>query len=326
MNKNGVLSNRLELAHSPVNAYVFNILCREKEFIECLDHSHLYIIAQRRDLSFNNFDLSSDTHIKFEIHQPNNGEVLYCEMPIHQKHIMANASKDFQDIQICLGTNKYRKFKKVPPYNGVDNIFIREIDKNGEGKLLFWLYPERFLQNFWRRFIGAKVVGDIRNFLNYKVHYVGKATEQNICKRLTGHSKFQDILSHEIAFTYGDIPSQEITILLFRVVGENSTKLWRGELNTEDFYNYMMNYQMPTNKTLSLDAEKALIKTMKPEYNKTIFKSYPNDNDLINIDNHHTIVYSLSDPIRLIYESKVIKGDESTTERDFIVVTESGLS
>jgi len=325
MNKNGVLSNRLELAHSPVNAYVFNILRKEKEFIECLYDSHLYIIVQRRDLSFNNFDLSSDTHIKFEIHQPNNDEVLYCEMPIHQKHIMANASKDIQDIQICLGTNKYRKFEKVPPYSGVDNIFIREIDKNGERKLLFWLYPERFLQNFWRRFIGAKVVGDIRSFLNYKVHYVGKATEQNICKRLTGHSNFQDVLSHEIAFTYGDIPSQEITILLFRVVGESSIKLWRGELKTEDFYN-SINYQMPTNKTLSLDAEKALIKTMKPEYNKTPYKSYPNNNDLINIDNHHAIVYSLSDPIRLIYESKVIKGDESTTERDFIVVRENGVS
>ena len=68
---------------------------------------------------------------------------------------------------------------------------------------IVWFSPEKFLHNYWVGFFNANIKGNIRNFTKYKVHYIGKATDQDIWRRLTGHAALQDILSLEFPFSFG---------------------------------------------------------------------------------------------------------------------------
>jgi hypothetical protein len=150
--------------------------------------------------------------------------------------------------------------------------------------------------------------------------YVGKSTEQNICHRLSKHSTFQEILINEVALSYGNIPSNEIAILLFRIKDNNTIMKWGQEASGEEIADYLINYYLPDDKTVSLDAEKALIRHLQPKYNKIMYSSYPNSDDLINKDIHDAIFYGIEDPITLIYKNGQIKGGDWMNERDYICV------
>lgn len=312
------LISELELGFTPISVYVFNILINDAKFHEFVDDSHLYIIAQRRELTFNNFNLS-DKAVKFEIRQEDNLESIECVLPIYQKNIASDMDKylniRFHDRRIKKGS------KSSPPYNNTQAITFREIDKiTGEIKHLIWLSPERLFYCLWNEEIEVNLNKDYRQMLEYKVHYVGKSTEQNICRRLSKHSTFQEILTNQDALTYGNIPSNEIVILLFKIKNNNSFTSWGENESREGLANFIKNYETKDDKVISLDAEKALIKHLQPEYNKILYKSYPTESDIINQDLHDFILYSFVDPITLVYNQGHIKGSEWMKDRDYIKV------
>lgn len=86
----GILINDIELAHAPLSAYHFNLLIRDKMFNGNVNDSHLYIIAQRNELTFNNFRLSEDLVLSFEIWQDQNLQILQCCLPIIQNKFQVN--------------------------------------------------------------------------------------------------------------------------------------------------------------------------------------------------------------------------------------------
>ena len=98
---------------------------------------------------------------------------------------------------------------------------------------------------------------------------------------------------------------------------------WGDEATPEDMSNYLLNYSLPSDKKISLEAEKILIKNMQPGYNKVKFNSYPNKDDLIETDFHNVIMYGITDPIKLLYDDKVMRGSQSFIERDFISIERS---
>lgn len=57
-----------------------------------------------------------------------------------------------------------------------------------------------------------------------------------------------------------------------------------------------------------LDAEKALIKAMKPKYNRELFNGYPVSSDGLYKENFDAISYTLMDPISLQYDNGEIEG------------------
>ncbi|MBU2020644.1 MAG: hypothetical protein KJ941_13445, partial [Bacteroidetes bacterium] len=69
-----------------------------------------------------------------------------------------------------------------------------------------------------------------------------------------------------------------------------------------------------------LDAEKALIKAMQPEYNKEMFNNYPKSKDGLYKDNYDSIAYTVMDPIKLIYSKDEIRGGLSPWGGDSIGV------
>jgi hypothetical protein len=312
--ESGILFSELELGYAPMNAYHFKNLISEKGFHKNVEDSHIYIIAQRKEITFNNIQCPNDKEIRTEIRQEGSSKSIICSIPAFQKNITTDKTKP---INVVLYNRKGRR--TGTPEKAQALSFV-EMDKENNQKLLIWFSPEKLLQNYWKGNIETTISGDFKELLNYKVLYVGKSTEQNICARLSNHSTFQDILTSEEALSYGNIPSNEIVIMLFRIKDNNSLVKWGKESTGKDISNFIHNYSLPDVKTVSLDAEKALIQHLQPGYNKIMYNSYPNKSDLINKDPHSVFLYSFTDPITLIYEEGIIKGDEFIERRNFISV------
>lgn len=316
----GILINDIELAYAPMSAYHFSLLIRNKEFYNNVMDSHLYMITQRKSITFDNIYFSENLELSFDIRQEDNSEIIYCSIPLFQEYINPDKKKL---IELRLHNRKNTTENKVKfPFNGTQAFSIQETDvSTKETKIIFWLSPDKLFQKHWKGELNAKFSSDYIKMLDFKVHYVGKSTEQNICERLSKHSTFQEILTKEDTLTYGDIPSNEIMILLMRVKDNNTIVRWGGTSTGEEISDYIHNYSLPSDKVISLDAEKALIKHLQPQYNKILYDSFPNRNDLVNTDYHSVILYALSDPITLIYNKGNIKGgDFIKDERDYIAV------
>ncbi len=315
----GVLMNDIELAFAPISTYHFYKLIRDKEFQNNFLDSHLYIIAQRKELTFNNFNFSVKNQLQFEIWQENNPNKIRCKLPFIQENITTDETTLFE-LRLHDRKNQIDRKNKFP-FNGTQGFSIKAFDKDkNSSELLVWFSPDRLLHSLWKEYINADISNDFEDMFEFYVHYVGKSTEQNICTRLTNHSTFQEILANETSLSYANIPSNEIMILLFRIKDVNTIASWGAESDSKEISDYLINYKAPNDKTILLDAEKAIVKNLQPKYNRILFKTFPNKNDLVNSDKHDVIMYSFGDPIKLIYDNGTIKGGNLYDKKDYISV------
>jgi len=192
--------------------------------------------------------------------------------------------------------------------------------KENEDEFLIWFSPEKLLQNWWKRDIQCDIVGNYNSFLKYNVHYVGKATKQSIIKRLTGHSTFQDILSLEAPVTEKQLPANEIVILPFAFEENIQMQSFGTDSDISSLAEALRGENYPDQEKIFLDAEKALIKAMKPNYNKVLFKNYPVSKDGLYNEKYNTISYSFIDPIVLIYDEGEISGKINPMGGDSIMI------
>lgn len=315
--------NQLKLAYSPLSNYEFNFLKSDKIIEQIIDEASLYIIAQRNILSFENIVSNQDKQLlEFEIHQKNNSEILKCKLPYFQDAIGASKTKE---IALAVNTIDPNFKNEEYPINNVHGLSLLEIENiNDENpKFLVWFSPEKLLQNYWGKSVECEIKGDIRSFTNYQVHYVGKATKQSIFKRLTGHSTLQEILSVETPFLYGDLPTHEITLLLFKFYDNLEIKSYGINSNIDEMVDSMMGKKRPDKESIFLDAEKALIKAMQPKYNKELFNNYPKSKDGLYNHNYDAISYTIMDPITLEYSNGKIEGGLSNLGGDSIIVKDN---
>jgi hypothetical protein len=270
-------------------------------------------------LTFNNFDFSKEFYIKFEIWQEGNPKKINCSLPLVQKRITSDLSKS---IQLRMHDRKNTLDNKNSyPFNGTQGFSIKEVDEvNCSEQLLAWFSPDKLFQNYWKGLLSAEISKEFKEMCEFEVHYVGKSTEQNICKRISNHSTFQEILINQQPLSYKNIPSNEIIILLMRIKNSSTVVKWGNESDEEQISDYLNHYKLPDDKTISLDAEKALIKHLQPKYNKILYNNFPKKNDLINNDYHDVILYGLSDPITLIYDNGKTKGGSLFDDKDYISV------
>ncbi|MCR1024531.1 hypothetical protein [Cellulophaga baltica] len=312
--------NQLELAHSPITAYEFSITKKNNDFKKTLEESSLYIIAQRPVFSFENFVFNTEKDcLCFEIHQKENYNKLHCKLPLIQKHI---GSKEKNEFFIALNYLQKPKTTAKPPYGNLHGFSICE-QLQTEQKFLIWFSPEKLLYNWWNGQINCEIKGDFRSFLNYPVHYVGKATKQNIIKRLTGHDTFQDILSLESPVTKKQLPANEIVLLFFQFKDNVQFETFDIDSDIKKVVSVYQGETYPNKEKIFLDAEKALINAMKPNYNKELFKNYPRSIDGLYEDKYDVISYTFVDPINLRYSKGEIRGGLSFIGGDNIQIKDN---
>lgn len=315
-----IIVNKLELAHAPMSSYEFARVKEDLKIQIALENSSLYVIAQRPIITFEYvIPHYSDYALTFEIHQKGNKNKLTCKMPFFQRALKTRTG---DVIALAINSLDKENFKRTLPFNNLYGFsFVKQ--NGGKNEFLIWFSPEKLLQNWWMGYIECDIKGDYKSFLNYNVHYVGKATKQGILKRLTGHSTFQDILSLEAPITYKDLPAHEIAILCFKFNDNLQVQVFGENANVEEMSSSLMGENFPSEEKIFLDAEKALIRAMEPKYNKQLFQGYPKSKDGLFNDKYDYISYSFIDPITLKYKEGEIRGIKNYEGGDSIVIKDN---
>lgn len=260
-----------------------------------------------------------DYTISFEIHQKGNANILNGKLPLKQDCI----SSVFGDtIAIALNFLEKDNVVKEPPFGNLYGFSLSK-QTNSSPEFILWFSPEKLLKHWWKGDVECEIEGDVNSFLKYKVHYVGKATKQNILRRLTGHSTLQDILSLEKPITYKDLPTHEIAILCFEFNDNLQFHVFGDNASVEEITASLLGENFPPQESISLDAEKALIRAMEPRYNKELFKNYPKSKDGLFKDNFDYISYTFIDPITLEYKDGEINGSLNYDGGDSIVIKDN---
>ncbi|MGI4886485.1 MAG: hypothetical protein ACRYFR_16130 [Janthinobacterium lividum] len=311
--------NQLKLAYSPLSNRDFTVLRNDPDIQACLKSSSLYAICQRPELQFVNLIYSqAELSVKLEIHQENNPNILLIEFSLKQERLEIDFSKT---VLAYVGSHKNNAQLEDFPLSNFSGFRLHESeDGHTLGKFIVWFTPEKLLQNIWNGGIIANVIGKISDFTNYQVHYVGKATDQRVWKRLTGHDTLQDILSLENPIAIDSLPTHEIAILFFAFRDNLHIQRFTNESDESEFADFVLGNNFPEQKTIFLDAEKALINIMMPKYNKELFKNYPKSKDGLYKNSYEQITYSFIDPITLNYELGQIRGGLNAFGGDTIII------
>jgi hypothetical protein len=314
------LINQLKLAYAPITAYEFAVLKDDLLIERALEKASLYAIGQRPVVTFENVTPDPFVYqLNFEIHQKGNTNILKCKLPLIQSVV---GSSDGDTIAVAFNYLDKTTPQSVLPFNNIHGFSLAQ-EVNRERKFLIWFSPEKLLQNWWQKSIDCEIEGDIRSFTKYKIHYVGKATKQNILKRLTGHSTFQDILSLESPVTEKQLPANEIIILPFEFQDNLEIQTFGPQSDVDSMIAALRGDNYPKQEKIFLDAEKALIKAMKPHYNKRLFDNYPISSDGLSIDKYDSIIYTFMDPITLLYNEDEIAGGLTSLGGDMIQILDN---
>ena len=306
----------LKLAYAPICNFDFVSLKEEAIIQEILQGSMLYAIAQRSLLTFENVTFNEDEgSLEFEIRIQGKYHVLNCVLPLHQELIEPD---DTKPINLLFGSYS-RNWEQEPslPVNGVNGIKLYK--QNGD--FVLWISPDKFIHHHQNGILECTINGDIRPFNTFIVHYVGKATDQEIWKRLTGHGTLQEILSLEYPFNYGTLPTHEIILLLFRVHDLLSVKTMGDDI--DEFVDSLFGNTLPSEKEVSLDAEKLLIKLLDPNYNDKKFPNYPKSSDGLYKFNFNRFVYHIAEDITLKYQDRELYFSIDQAQSDLIGIKDN---
>jgi len=315
-----ILVNQIELAYAPLTAYEFAILKDDQWIEKALEKASLYLIGQRPVITFENVVPDTEVYqLNFEIHQKDNPNILKCKIPFDQE--IFGLMED-NGVDVAFNFLDKSMQQDSPPFQNIQSFSLLKC-KNEEKEVIIWFSPEKLLQNWWEEIVECEIEGDWKSFLQYKVHYVGKATKQSILKRLTGHSTFQDILSLETSVTKKQLPANEIVVLPFEFRDNLQIQSFSSASETTDIVASLLGENYPDQEKVFLDAEKALIKAMKPSYNKELFNSYPFSKDGLYSDNYNSISYTLMDPIVLTYKEGEIRGGLTPIGGDYISIIDN---
>lgn len=315
------LINFLQLSYTPLSTYDFTIVKDDVIIQEFINSGKLYVIGQRPILTFEKFTLDADNPedpiLKFEIHQKGVSETLRCKFPLFQAGFdIPRGTSASIAINYTYPKSEEKRDDYQMPFSSMANFVISTPDGS-----FYWLSPEKLIYHYIRETLKIRIDGDITLFLKYKVHYIGKATEQDIIMRLTGHSHLQDVLALERPFHYETLPTDEIVLLLLSFKENVIMNTFSAGDTDIDLAVKMLIGEISINQdTIYLDAEKALIKALQPKHNKLRYNKYPISKDGLHSLNLDIYTFALNDPITLQYENGEIIG-----RKDHLLVQDGKL-
>lgn len=268
-----------------ISAYEFEFLKSESEIQALLKPCTIYFILQRPLLYFDNLRIA-DGLITFSITDDSSHPPLECTFAPSENGFCGPDEELLIDVQF---------FKKTPdtkaPYNDVGAIKLLTLNQN----FLGWFSPSKFLYEVLDQRLKAKIVGNIADYLDFQVHYIGKAFAQDIWNRLTGHEKMQSILTLEDSLNQRSLRAPfEISLLMLDIDGYDEANIFphyefalqpgidpivysfSDDEDDERFDQYYDPKLAPRAPELTSEVEAMLVSTFKPKYNDILFENYPN--------------------------------------------------
>ncbi|EOX8978555.1 hypothetical protein ACPW6J_001648 [Enterobacter hormaechei] len=186
------------------------------------------------------------------------------------------------------------------------------------------LTPDELLMRRGRHEDFVSGFDNYRELMNFDMLYVGIAKEnQDSYSRLIakGHKARMDILAGEEQRSSGARVSDETFLLLFQIEPITLTTF----SGSDDFDDEDLNFSVDYHRIIA-DAEKAVINTFKPKYNKQLYPSYPKGKDGLYQQGYSGYTYSISEGMSFNTAYGTIVGARSpdgyflTNEADFISV------
>lgn len=313
-----LLINKLRLSYFPISTFAFEYIKKESQFKKATSKSNIYFITQQPVLFI--FELEDLAHsknslIKAKISHTKTSSILELEIDLIKKYNLVENSTykvELSSFDHLDKSNRQNHYMKVT----IDNEFID------------YFTPETLLFDSLKKGSKIRIKGNIKEFLTYEVLYVGKA--KSVWQRLSGHSTLQKILSTKYSKDLNSMISHEIKLLFFEFEDNMHIDTFDGDFKTEEDQEYFSKALLNDNPLVNresyyLDAEKAFIKVIKPDFNISRYSNYPKSKDgLFNL-NLDTYTYQFIDSIYLIFKNETIKGNPDDSNRDTIIISNNRI-
>lgn len=300
----------LNLVAPPIsNTLAATIDNHNAEIIDRLRQSHFYMICGRAKAKFGKvIGVDSKGNIPVEI---------TLDSGLHSKGFIHITSMRFF-------RNAPEKFSlKMKANENFITLFYGD-------KVVLNLTPDELLMRRGRSEAIVSGFENYRDIMTFDLLYVGIAKEnQDSYSRLIakGHKARMDILANEKQRVAGARVSDETFLLLFQIEPLTITTFsGSGDLDDEDL-NFSIDYHR-----LVADAEKAVINTFKPKYNKQLYVNYPKGKDGLYQQGYDGYTYAISEGVAFNTAYGTIKGARSpngifvTNEADFISVIDGEVT
>lgn len=266
------------MAYPIVSAYEFEFLKDEPAFQKRLKDASIYFILQRPLMYFDNMTMADGT-IEFDI-------VDTLHAPLRGSMNLAECKITAPDEEVYIDTMFYKKEpNKIQPFTDVAGFKVFRKD----GSFIVWESPHKMLYEAIVKGLPIRFVGNVNDYLDYDVHYIGKAFAQDIWHRLTGHATAQKILTLEAPrASKNALPTFEISLLLLRITDAHEVMYYDTaalgdttpilhEIDTDvklDAFNRPWIINNVAEMTSEVEA--MLVSRFKPQYNVLKFDNYPN--------------------------------------------------
>jgi hypothetical protein len=269
-------------AYPIVSAYEYATL-KDDEIVQSLTQdATIYFILQRPLMYFDNLNIV-DGSLTFDI-------VDGVNAPLHgtlDPWIYAGVGAD---DEVAVEVGWYRGDHQTEmPFKEVAAFHIRKAD----GTHVAWETPQKLLYEVLVNKLDVKIKGDVAPYLQYRVHYIGKAIKMEMWERLMGHQKFQETLMREMPLSKLFSTSQlEISILMLSIDGFSDHTMTApfeallpagvkpivaefGSGDEDAFVKYNEPLLTRDAPALTTEVEAMLIHEFRPGYNDTMFDNYP---------------------------------------------------
>jgi hypothetical protein len=266
------------------------------------------MICGRAEATFSSVAVSQDGAIRITITLDSgissSGSVYIYGLPFYEK-----APEDFH---IQLRHNKH-----------VIKIFF-------ENELVFATTPDDVLMRRGRKQSAVVGFDNFRDLLTFDLLYVGIAKEnQDSYSRLIerGHKARMDILAAEEQRVPGARVSDETYLLLFAVEPLILTTFGGDGDISDDDLDFSFNYHR-----IIADAEKAVISSFKPKYNKQLYNNYPRGTDGLYRQGYNGYSYAIAEGFAFNTAYGTIKGARDSedlllsNDADFISIIDDDVT
>lgn len=268
-----------------VSAYEFEFLKEEEVIRQRLDDCSIYLLVQRPLTYFDNVEFR-DGRLHFDIADRANPP-LQCRVDLVDLGICAPG--EAIDVETAWHTHEALQAQPLRDVAAI-RLFRRD------GTFILWWSPHKILYEMLVN--GLRVAtadGDPRSFLDFSVLYVGKAFDQKVWDRLTGHDKMQKIMT--VQNPVGAAPAArapfEVSLILLTVVGlvemmeipfvglatPSGIKPILHTLNLADEEGLgrfaSEQFVKLRDEAMTREVEAHLIHRFKPKYNAVKYNNYP---------------------------------------------------
>lgn len=269
-----------------VSAYEFEFLKEIPDIHQLWRESTIYLIVQRPLMYFNNLRIDDAGLVNFDISDMRGNVPLTGTLDPYSSGL----AKDGENYSFSFHLYKGEaKGKKSVDYAAGFSIETESLEH------LVSITPQKIIHLSDLNSPGYKISGNLNDYIDYRVHYVGKAFSQDIWSRLTGHGNMQSIFTKETVLdSVSNRNSFEISLILLEVVGFNEENIFPyqpwllrsnvtpilHDLGSDDDVDSFINFYKPmvdfSSQELTNEVEAMLINKFDPDYNKIKFKNYPN--------------------------------------------------